>query len=154
MWNYPEPNLDSPEDSYEEIEYYDTVYIDLNTNILIDGEGFWEPVDEAFPENEENQPSYEWKDEEYGIYLGDSTGMLECIDELMPNLSKYLPGEYRMSGESELVFKIDGIEVDKRYLGTDEDGDPVFDGDSYTGGVSVSFVKDKSKLTKFRLTKV
>lgn len=154
MWDYPEPNLNPPEDNYEEVKHHETVYIDLNTDILIDSEGFWEPVDGTFPENEGNKLSDEWRDEEYGVLLGDNIDMLDYIDELMPDLSEYTPGEYRMTGEAELAFEINGIEVDKKYLGKDEDEDPIFDVDSYIDRAEVSFLKERSKLTGFKLIKV
>lgn len=144
-YDYPEPNLDPPEDPYsymdDEVHYYTDMY---NNILTVNEDGSWD-YDDDFRDYLNKMG---FQDETYrDITLDDDVGVMEKIDELIEDKVPEEPGKYKISCDVDLVYDIDGIAY--MYGKYEEDGI-----DYYTDMADVSWNKKRSKVTNLKIEKI
>lgn len=154
IYDVPERPLDPPEDdSWEEIDSDDEIVeITLDAIVHIDEDGSWEYDDTNYPwaASPDNKRG-DWYTEEYDVYLGDKTSMVEYVDELLESMMPVTPGEYHIKGDVTLVFSVSGIEVKRDYFWDERHGAD-YDEEAYTDNAETEFLYDKSYIKNFEIT--
>lgn len=154
IYDVPERPLDPPEDdSWEEIDSDDEIVeITLDAIIHIDEDGSWEYDDTNYPwaASPDNKRG-DWYTDEYNVYIGDKTSIVEYVDELLESMMPVTPGEYHIKGDVELVFSVSGIEVKRDYFWDERHGADYYE-EAYTDNAETEFLYDKSSIKNFEIT--
>lgn len=154
-YDIPEPNLDPPEDTSEELEpFCETIELGIDSIIYIDQDGQIKFKNENWAYGDGRQGC--WSSEEYpSIDLEYDAGwmidrVITILDE--KELIPYEEGTYWLKCNIEITYEISGVFYDSKYYGNDEDGDPVVENEYYTDGAEVDVVE--SKVSDFSLESV
>lgn len=145
---------DPPEDSsWEELDSDDEVIeLTLDAIVHIDEDGSWEYDDTNYPwaASPDNRRG-DWYTDEYDVYIGDKTSIVEYVDGLIEPMMPAKAGEYRIKGDVTLVFSVEGIEVKRDYFWDERHG-LGYDEEAYTDDAETSFLYDKSYIKNFEIT--
>lgn len=153
-YDVPDRPLDPPEDnSWEELDSDDEVIeLTLDAIVHIDEDGSWEYDDTNYPwaASPDNKRG-DWYTDEYSVYIGDKTSIVEYVDELLEPMMPAKAGEYHIKGDVTLVFSVEGIEVKRDYFWDERHGAD-YDEEAYTDDAETSFLYDKSHIKNFEIT--
>ena len=154
IYDVPDRPLDPPEDdSWEDLDSYDEVIeITLDADIQIDEDGRWEYDDTnyswaASPDHAEG----DWYSAEHNIRIGDTTEIVECVDELLLPMMPDKAGKYHIKGDVSLVFSIEGIKAKRNHFWDERHG-AEYDEELYTDDATTSFLYDKSSIKQFEIS--
>lgn len=154
IYDVPDRPLDPPEDnSWEELDSDDEVIeLTLDAIVHIDENGSWEYDDTNYPwaASPDNKRG-DWYTNEYSVYIGDKTSIVEYVDELLEPMMPAKEGEYHIKGDVTLVFSVEGIEVKRDYFWDERHGAD-YDEEAYTDDAETSFLYDKSHIKNFEIT--
>lgn len=154
IYDVPDRPLDPPEDnSWEELDSDDEVIeLTLDAIVHIDEDGNWEYDDTNYPwaASPDNKRG-DWYTDQYDVYIGDKTSIVEYVDELLEPMMPAKAGEYHIKGDVTLVFSVEGIEVKRDYFWDERHGSD-YDEEAYTDNVETSFLYDKSYIKNFKIT--
>ena len=154
IYDVPDRPLDPPEDnSWEELDSDDEVIeLTLDAIVHIDENGSWEYDDTNYPwaASPDNKKG-DWYTDEYSVYIGDKTSIVEYVDELLEPMMPAKEGEYHIKGDVTLVFSVEGIEVKRDYFWDERHGAD-YDEEAYTDDAETSFLYDKSHIKNFEIT--
>lgn len=140
--------LEPPEPKeYDEVTEEFEIEVDLSGVVIRIEDDSWEYEDEtySFAQND-NGEDYR---SEYGVYVDDTTGVVEKIDELIEKDIPIGTGRYKLSGYAHIVYDISGIESDKDYY---PDGD--YDEEIYTDNAKAEFNFEKSSIQDLEITRL
>lgn len=154
IYDVPDRPLDPPEDnSWEELDSDDEVIeLTLDAIVHIDEEGSWEYDDTNYPwAASPDNKNGDWYTDEYSVYIGDKTSIVEYVDELLEPMMPAKAGEYHIKGDVTLVFSVEGIEVKRDYFWDERHGAD-YDEEAYTDDAETSFLYDKSHIKNFEIT--
>lgn len=154
IYDVPDRPLDPPEDdSWKELDSDDEVIeLTLDAIVHIDEDGSWEYDDTNYPwaASPDNKRG-DWYTDEYSVYIGDKTSIVEYVDELLEPMMPAKAGEYHIKGDVTLVFSVEGIQVKRDYFWDERHGAD-YDEESYTDDAKTSFLYDKSHIKNFEIT--
>lgn len=154
IYDVPDRPLDPPEDdSWTELDTDDEVIeVTLDAIVHIDEDGSWEYDDTNYPwaASPDNNRG-DWYTDEYSVYIGDKTSIVEYVDELLEPMMPAKAGEYHIKGDATLVFAVEGIQVKRDYFWDERHGAD-YDEESYTDDAETSFLYDKSHINNFEIT--
>lgn len=150
----PNRDLDPPEDDDYEEETDDTsVEIDVDAIITLDEDGIYEyDTGYAFAECPYTRDK-EWYSDNYDVNIGDSTYIVECLDELLIDRLPDEPGSYHITGSAELFFNVENIQVKREYFWDERHGSD-YDEEAYTDSAEVYFNRAGSALNISSLNKL
>ena len=149
--NYvPDYNLDPPD--YDEPEVLDdyTEHLDLEVSavLTVDPDGDWVLGDFS---GDITHDQY-WYAKEHEVILASTDDMIEHLYALLPALSHYPAGKYRLHAYLGLAFVISDVKKLQTYVGKDEDGDPCFDTEYYTDDAASEIDLTQSELSRLSVT--
>lgn len=147
----PEENTSIEADERVEIE------IKLDTEISRDHTGYYDYADRTYQwAKNPDDPSGDWYSEEYHVFIGEPTDIVECIDEMLSTAPNFPEsgGRYKVTGVATLVFDVTGIEESPREYFTDYGGDTVYDSEINTEYAEVEFNKEASSITDLKFIRI
>lgn len=155
LYSYPERPLDPPEDNrWEELDLdNEVIELTLDAIVHVGEDGSWEYKDTNYPwaASPYNKRG-DWYTDEYNVYIGDKTSIVEYVDELIEPMMPIEKGDYRIKGDVTLVFSVEGIQVKREYFWDERHGED-YEEESYTDDAKTSFLYDESYIKNFEVTK-
>lgn len=140
--------LEPPEpEEYDEITEEFEIEVDLSGVVIRLEDESWEYEDDSY-EFAANEDGTDYRSE-YGVYVDDTTGVVEKIDELIEKDIPIGTGRYELSGYAYLVYDVTGIDSDKDYY---PDGD--YEEEIYTDNAKAEFNFEKSYVKDFQIKKL
>lgn len=155
-YDYPEPNLDPPEDDdYIQVDAdEEIVELHIDTNIRVDEDGQWEYESEdwatPYAENDFDVYSDQFSD----ILLTDRYSTIETVDDLIVDDIPEEPGRYHLVADIELHYNIEGVTSKITDAWFSERDGFEYDEEVYTDAAEVELNKDTTKVNKIEISKV
>ena len=140
--------LEPPEPKeYDEITEEFEIEVDLSGVVIELDEDSWEYEDNSY-KFAANEDGKDYRSE-YGVYVDDTAGVVEKIDELIEKDIPIGTGRFELSGYVYLVYDVKGIDSDKDYY---SDGD--YEEEIYTDNAKAEFNFEKSYVKDFQIKKL
>ena len=140
--------LEPPEPKeYDEVTEEFEIEVDLSGVVIQLEDNSWDYEDDSY-EFAANEDGKDYRSE-YGVYVDDTTGVVEKIDELIEKDIPIGTGRYELSGYVYLVYDVTGIDSDKDYY---PDGD--YEEEIYTDNAKAEFNFEKSYVKDFQIKKL
>lgn len=150
--SFQDPRLQPPDRAEPEeiIEDDEVIEFSFDEIIQVDQDGSWTYEDQtyAFAANPAD-PDGNWYTEQDDILFRDVTGVVEDLDSIMEPNIPMAPGTYRISGDAELHYTVDGVFVYRKYY-DENDFDQMID----TDDINVELKRNESYIRNFQIHKV
>lgn len=149
----PYDTYEPEESSFIDVDETTEVEIKINAEINVDADGYYDYTDTEYSwAKDPSTSSGDWYSDEYNVYLGNATDMVEYIDEMLSDVSNFpeVSGKYKVTGVATLVFNITGVEEDRSYFDNGND----YDSEIYTDDAEVNYDKKSSSITDIKFTRI
>lgn len=149
--SFQDPRLQPPEyDEPEEESIEELIEFSFDEIVHIDQDGRWTYEDQtyAFAANP-MEPDGNWYTEQDGILFRHVTDVVEDLDSIMEPNMPMAPGTYRISGDAELHYTVNGVFIYRKYY-DDNDFDQMID----TDNINVELKRNESYIKNFQIHKV
>src|SRR5574343_1057972 len=102
-------DIKSATDILDDIEY--DIEIQFDNDVQVYADGSWEQLDNnpAWANSPDNVQG-NWYDEEYEVYLDDSSGIVDRVNDLIEDKIHEEAGLYHIEGQATLCYIISGLE--------------------------------------------
>lgn len=151
-YDVPERDLNPPEypEPDEEVEDVGEVEFDLDCNIIMDSDGYWEYENNDYSFVKSDPKEEYWYSNEYNIpFEYDPVTIVEDLDELLTPLLPAEAGKYHLEGYVDMIYKLQEIDIYRKWYREDD-----YDEDIDTDHMTKYFDSNESRIKNFKWTKI
>lgn len=151
-YDVPERDLNPPEypEPDETVEDIGEVDFDLDCNIIMDSDGYWEYENNDYSFVKSDPKEEYWYSNEYNIpFEYDPVTIVEDLDELLIPLLPAEAGKYHIEGYVDMIYQLEDIDIYRKWYGEDD-----YDEDFDTDHMVKHFDANESRIKNFKWTKI
>ena len=149
--SFQDPRLQPPEyDEPEEESTEELVQFSFDELVDVDPDGSWDYEDRSY-KFAHNPDSYDgdWYTGDFNVYFRDVPGVVEDMDSVLEKNMPMQVGRYRITGDANLYYNVNGIQVYTDYYGPDD-----YDQTVVQDGIDVEFNYGKSYIDNLVVQKL